>query len=269
MMRRIPRVVVRTTLALFIAATGVAAAAPAFAAAPAPVPQHRAGGALPSNARVAAGSRMGASALDVVPASASLRASMPPVGDQGQISSCVAWTIGYALMGYYANQTAAAGAPYAPLYLYMRTVGPGGAPNRGLYPPDALAQATTSGVDTQADYTQGTTGWQTPPTAAQVANAAKYKVAGWTTLWSGYGHGQGAAAQAAIKQALAAGSPVAIDFPVFPDFFKIHSSALYTTTSGSNQGGHMVAAYGYDSDGIWIRNSWGTGWGAAGDAHLS
>src|SRR5262249_20810616 len=27
--------------------------------------------------------------------------------------------------------------------------------------------------------------------------------------------------------------------------------------------------YGYDSDGIWIRNSWGTGWGAGGDAHLS
>ncbi len=268
-MRQIPRTVVHTSLALFIAVTGAVTAAPAFAAAPAPIPQHRAGGARPSTVKVVAGARMGASALDAVPASVDLRASMPPVGDQGQISSCVAWSIGYSLMGYYANLTKAAGAPYAPLYLYMRTVQPGGAPDIGLYPPDALALATASGVDTQADYTQGTTGWRTSPTAAQVANATKYKVAGWTTLWSGYGHGQGAAAQASIKQALAAGSPVAIDFPVFPDFFNLHNSALYTTTSGTNQGGHMVAAYGYDSDGIWIRNSWGTGWGAAGDAHLS
>jgi IPT/TIG domain/Papain family cysteine protease len=266
MMRQIPRVVVHTTLALSIAAAGAVTAAPAFAADP--VPAHRAGGALPSTAKVAAG-RTGATALDAVPASVSLRASMPPVGDQGQISSCVAWSIGYSLMGYYANLTSAAGAPYAPLYLYMRTVDPGGAPDDGLYPPDALARATAAGVDTQADYTQGTTGWRTPPSAAQVANATNYKVAGWTTLWSGYGHGQGTAAQASIKQALAAGSPVAIDFPVFPDFFNIHSSALYTTTSGANQGGHMVAAYGYDNDGIWIRNSWGTGWGAAGDAHIS
>jgi hypothetical protein len=269
MMRQIPRTVVRTTLALLVAATGAVTAAPAFAAAPAPVPPHRAGGALPSTAKVAASPRMGASAAAAVPASADLRASMPPVGDQGQIGSCVAWGIGYSLMGYYANQTKAAGAPYAPLYLYMRTVQPGGAPNYGLYPPDALAMATANGVDTQADYTQGTTGWRTPPTAAQVANATQYKVAGWTTLWSGNNHGQGAAAQASIKQALAAGSPVAIDFPVFPDFFNIHNSALYTTTSGVNQGGHMVAAYGYDNEGIWIRNSWGTGWGAAGDAHLS
>src|SRR5438477_2215655 len=239
MMRQIPRVVVHTTLALFAAVTGAVTGAPAFAAAPAPVPQHRAGGALPSTAKVAAGSRMGASALEAVPASASLRASMPPVGDQGQIGSCVAWSIGYSLMGYYANLTKAPGAPYAPLYLYMRTVQPGGAPNYGLYPPDALALAAASGVDTQADYTQGTTGWRTPPTAAEIANATNYKIAGWTTLWSGYRHGQGAAAQASIKQALAGGSPVAIDFPVFPDFFSIHSSALYTTTSGADQGGHM------------------------------
>src|SRR5690242_6151864 len=170
-MRQIPRVVVRTTLALCTAVTGAVTAAPAYAAAPAPVPQHRAGGALPSKFKVAAASRV--FAADVVPASASLRASMPPVGDQGQISSCVAWSIGYSLMGYYANLSKAAGAPYAPLFLYMRTVDPGGAPNRGLYPPDALALATAGGVDSQADYTQGTTKWQTPPTAAQIANATK------------------------------------------------------------------------------------------------
>jgi Papain family cysteine protease/IPT/TIG domain len=269
MMRQIPRIVVQTTLALFIAMTGAVTADPAFAAVPASVPQHVAGGALPGMTHVAAQPRAGVSALDVVPASASLRTLMPPVGDQGQIGSCVAWSIGYALMGYYANLTQAPGAPYAPLYLYMRTVDPGGAPTHGLYPPDALALATAGGVDTQVDYTQGTTGWRTPPTAAQIANATKYKVAGWKTLWSGYPYGQGPAAQTAIKQAIAAGSPVAIDFPVFPDFFNIHSSALYTTTSGVSQGGHMVAAYGYDSEGIWIRNSWGTYWGAAGDAHLS
>src|ERR1051326_8563765 len=133
MMRQIPRVVVRTTLALCTAVTSAVTAAPAFAVTAAPVAQHRAGGALPSTVKVAAASRAGVSAADVVPESASLRASMPPVGDQGQISSCVAWSIGYSLMGYYANLTRAPGAPYAPLYLYMRTVDSGGAPNHGLY----------------------------------------------------------------------------------------------------------------------------------------
>jgi hypothetical protein len=169
-------------------------------------------------------------------------------------------------MGYYATTTHAAGAPYAPLYLYMRKVY-GAPPSAGMVPEQALTEAKTNGVDTQADYTQGTTNYTIAPTAAEILNATHYKVTNWTTLWSG--SSQGTAAQTLMKQAIASGNPVAIGFPVFRDFEAIRSGALYNTLSGASLGGHMVAVFAYDAEGIWIRNQWGTGWGASGDAHLS
>ena len=39
--------------------------------------------------------------------------------------------------------------------------------------------------------------------------------------------------------------------------------------TGTNYGGHEVAAYGYDATGVKIANSWGKGWGNAGWATLS
>ncbi|GAA2351375.1 IPT/TIG domain-containing protein [Dactylosporangium salmoneum] len=122
-------------------------------------------------------------------------------------------------------------------------------------------------MDTQDDYTQGTLNWQVAPTAAEIANAANYKVAGWNLLWSG--DKQGDKAKTAIKTAIAGGSPVAIGIPVFRDFMYLNSGSLYNTLSGASLGGHMITAYAYDADGVWIRNQWGTSWGASGDAHLS
>lgn len=201
------------------------------------------------------------------PESASLKANLPAVGDQGQIGSCVAWSIAHSMMGYYAKRDGGTGAPYAPLYLYMRSVQRGGAPNAGLVPEKALTEAAANGVDTQDDYVQGTNNYSIPPTASEIANARNYKVAKWTTLWAG--GGQGPAGQLALETAIAAGSPVAIGMPVFKDFMYLTGNSLYQTTTGTNLGGHMVTAYAYDTDGLWIRNQWGTSWGAAGDAHLA
>src|SRR5262249_49765943 len=122
-------------------------------------------------------------------------------------------------------------------------------------------------VDTQADYYQGTTAWQTAPTSAEIANAANYKITGWNTLW--VGGNQGTSAKTAIQTALAAGSPVGIAFPVFSDFMYMGSNVLYHAPSGTSRSGHMGVAGGSDAAGIWIRISWGTWWGTNGDAHLS
>ncbi|GAA3294564.1 IPT/TIG domain-containing protein [Dactylosporangium vinaceum] len=256
----------KSALGLALAATGgtVAAAQPALADT-AGLP-HAVGGFAAPTTRVNA-KTPSMRAMDVLPDSASLVTNLPPVGDQGQISSCVAWTIAHSIMGYYAKRDGGTGAPYAPLYLYMRSVAKGGAPNAGLNPAATLQEATANGVDTQDDYIQGIYGYQTAPTAAEIANAANYKLSGWTTLWTG--DRQGDKAKTAIKTAIAAGSPVAIGMPVFKDFMYLRGDTLYNTITGSSLGGHMITAYAYDADGIWIRNQWGTGWGASGDAHLS
>jgi hypothetical protein len=226
---------------------------------------HAVGGYVPGATRTPAKAQ--ASASEVLPASVDLREYAPAVSDQGQIGACVAWTIGYSIMGYYANRTGGSGAPYAPLFLYMRNVAKGGAPSAGLNPDSVLANAQTAGVDTQESYWQGTTNWQTAPTQAQVDNAKNYRVNGWSRLFNGAN--QGAAAQTAIMRTLSAGSPVALGIPVFRDFMYLRSHSLYSTTSGTNLGGHMVAVYGYDAQGVYLRNSWGGVWGNGGDAHLS
>lgn len=208
-----------------------------------------------------------ASATAELPATVDLRPYAPSPGDQGQVGACVSWTIAYQIMGYYAKRQAGVGAPYAPLFLYMRTVAPGGAPSAGTNPDHALTTASTGGVDTQDHYFQGTTGWQTAPTADQIENATKYRVNGWQRLW--VGGNQGTTAQTAVKEALASGQPVAIGFPVYKDFMYLTGHTNYTTTSGTSLGGHMVAVMGYDTTGVIIRNSWGSGWGNGGDAHLS
>jgi hypothetical protein len=270
-MRLMSRALNRSWLVLAAAVvTALPAATPAVAAVPAPSSAlpHAVGGYLPSPVRTPATSALGgASASEVLPASIDLRQYAPAVGDQGQIGACVAWTIAYSIMGYYANRTGGVGAPYAPLYLYMRNVANGGAPKAGLVPDSVLANAQLAGVDTQDDYWQGTTNWQAAPTQAEIDNAKNYRVDGWSRLFNGAN--QGAAAQTAIMQTLASGSPVALGIPVFQDFMSLRTHSLYTTTSGSNLGGHMIAVYGYDAQGVYIRNSWGGAWGNSGDAHIS
>jgi hypothetical protein len=253
-----------TAVAVLVA---IPAGAPAAVAAPARLP-HPVGGYAPGKVRTAAEvPHGGVHADDVLPASVDLRGFAPKPGDQGQIGACVAWTIAYSVMGYYANRTGGAGAPYAPLFLYMRNVAPGRAPSAGLYPDAVLANAATAGVDTQDDYWQGTANYQSPPTAAEIANAANYRVAGWTRLFNG--PNQGAGGQKAIMQALASGNPVALGIPVYRDLMYLGQHSLYNTVSGASLGGHMLTAYGYDAQGVWIRNSWGTSWGNGGDAKLS
>jgi hypothetical protein len=255
-----------TVAVLTVLPAGAAAAAPRT---PAPTRQPAVGGYVPSKVRVAAKvpKSGGIRARAILPDSVDLRQYAPPVGDQGQVGSCVAWSIAHGIMGYYANRTGGVGAPYAPLFLYMRNVAPGGAPTAGLYPDAVLANAQSAGVDTQSDYWQGTTDYRTPPTAAQIQNATNYKITGWSRLFSGAN--QGANAQTVIQQALASGSPVAMGFDVYADFSALRTHTLYNTLSGTSRGGHMVAAFGYDSQGVWIRNSWGTWWGNSGDAKLS
>jgi hypothetical protein len=268
-MRFASRAVARSSIALAaVVATALTATVPAVAATtPVRLP-HPVGGFIPGTVLKSAKSVLGGvHAFEVLPESVDLRPYAPAVGDQGQIGACVAWTIGYSIMGYYAKRTGGTGAPYAPLFLYMRNVAPGGAPSAGLVPDWVLANAQSAGVDTQADYWQGTRNWQAEPTQAEIDNARNYRVNGWSRLFNGAN--QGAAAQTAMMQTLAAGRPIALGIPVYQDFMYLRQHSLYPTTSGSSLGNHMITAYGYDAQGVYIRNSWGTSWGNNGDAKLS
>ncbi len=204
----------------------------------------------------------------ILPASVDLRANVPAVENQGNVGDCTAWAIGYYSLGYLANVDKVSGAPYAPLYLYMRSLRAGNtAPNGGTSGWDTLTEAQTNGIDTQANYIQGTTNYQVPPTAAEIANAAQYKVTGWSHLFEGAG--QGANAQALIEQSLAAGDPVDLALEVYANFEALGPNQVYTASAGADMGGHMLTGVGYNATGVIVRNSWGPGWGTNGDATIA
>jgi len=127
----------------------------------------------------------------------------------------------------------------------------------------------SQGIDTQADYVQGTTDYWTLPTPAEQANAVPYKISADTLLFSGAGQ---ASTASAVEGALAGGKPVLLDIPVFSNFFAANPSNPFVDVPPSDStpaGYHAVFAPKYDAAGVWIENSWGTGWGQGGWGELS
>ena len=207
------------------------------------------------------------------PESVDLSANAPPVGDQGGTEACVSWVVGYDLRGWYARRDGyyPAGGPngtgsFAPMYLYNQATG---GRDAGSSFNGNLDIMVAQGVDTRADYVpQGDFDYADAPTGAQRANAATYRIAGYTMLFQGAN--QGPAAQQAIETSIANGDPVGLGIPVYDNFWNAGSSSYYVDGApGSYYGDHAVFAVKYDANGVWVENNWGTWWGLNGWVELS
>ena len=100
------------------------------------------------------------------------------------------------------------------------------------------------------------------------ANAAHYKIKGYTTLFVGSDQ---AGSRRSIKQALATNHPVAIEMAVRHgfDYLGANPAAVDDDITTAIRGYHEVLAVGYDAAGLIIENSWGTGWANGGFGRLS
>jgi hypothetical protein len=255
------------TLGSLIATTSVAVgvllplASPAHAADQKPAhPVHSMGAKAPREKFVAPPK---AGAASVLPSSVDLTPWTVPIANQGQVSSCVAWTIDYAMMGWYSRHDNKPGQPFAPMYTYSQI---NGGVDKGSYAVDALKVALNQGSDTRADYWQGDYDWQSQPTAAERTNAANYKITGYRGLFSGANQG---VATSQLQTALAGGKPAAIGIAVRDGFNTLAGTAVDYDTTSPILGYHEILAVGYDSTGLLIQNSWGTGWGNNGFGKLS
>lgn len=214
-----------------------------------------------------------------LPASVNLQSYSVPVGSQGKVGSCVTWAIAYAMMGWYQNYNGLQVHLLNPMSVYSQvhantstdpTVGYGG----GSFPEDVLndlagrpVNGATPGADTMSHYSHHAWDWTDRPNSSEQANARQYEIAGFNSILSS----TGPQTRLNIQNALANNRPVAIGFYIRGTSFGTLNaqSYVYSDTTNARHSSHEVLAVGYSSSGLWIQNSWGTGWGNAGYAYLS
>ena len=204
--------------------------------------------------------------LGSYPSSVDLSAWVAPVGNQGQVGSCASWATGYYYRYWLRNHAYGETSTYAPMYLYAQIAQGNWA--AGSTFPDNFGIMEAQGIDRSADYPQGDYDYTTQPTAAEVAAAAAYKITSYSWVFFGANAGN----QAAIEATLAAGQPMVIGIPVYDNFMWAGPSSSLIgvpTADMSYWGGHALFAAKYDASGVWVENSWGTGWGSHGWGELS
>jgi C1A family cysteine protease len=163
------------------------------------------------------------------------------------------------------NEQGISGHPQAPMYTYAQLARGN---DQGSTPSDTFDILTSQGVDTMDDYWQGNFDYTTQPDSNERANAANWKLSGYTPISTGSG------IKAGVQQAIASGLPVAISIPVYMSFERISRQqatdySYYPTSGDQYMGGHEITIIGYDTNGVRVQNSWGTSWGDSGFINLS
>lgn len=182
---------------------------------------------------------------------------LPPVGNQGQQGSCVAWGVGYAAATAFTLLAAAQGpissatsqASPADLYAKLMQYENSNCGN-GTQVADALDILVVEGIVNIASSPYSDQQCSLPVSGSQ------FLLNGYTLL--------DATNLSLLKQHLSNFSVIPIAIPVYPDFESASGTEVYSPSdTGCSLGGHCVAIVGYDDNrqAFRIMNSWGTEWG--------
>ncbi len=208
-----------------------------------------------------------------LPSSENWSANMPPVGDQGEQNSCVAWSVGYAYKSYQDQMLrnwgdGTANHEFSPSYIYNQI--DGGSDNGAAFS-DAMTLLVNQGCDTLDDLPYNQYDCTTQPTALQKARAANFKEASWASLPMD-------SQLLSLKTALTQG-PVVVGVNVFwsPGWSQSGDINLVDIAGLSAAGGHGICIVGYDdnhqtkdgSGALEFINSWGASWGYSGYGWMS
>lgn len=212
-----------------------------------------------------------------LPSSVDLSPQMPPVSNQGQQNSCVAWATGYAMRSFHEQRQRKWGydAPitggrgdhvFSPAYIYNQI---NGGRDQGSVIENALELMVREGAAPWSAMPYNERDYRTQPTAQQRAAAGPYRLQRYARI--------SATDLDTIKQELAAGRPVVFGMGVDDNFYQLKSEP-YDQRGGKDYGGHAMTLVGYDDQktsprghrgAFKIINSWGTGWGDRGYGWIS
>lgn len=212
-----------------------------------------------------------------LPGSVDLSAKFPPVGNQGQQGSCVAWATTYNIKSYqeqaernWGFDSPVAGGQgarvFSPAWTYNQI---NGGRDNGSVLNDALNLIVTRGAAPWKVMPYTDSNYTTQPSAAARTEAARFRGRSYRAI-------RGTDVDA-LKAELAAGNPIAFGIPVDDAFYQLKSQ-VYDRRGGQNYGGHAMAVVGYDDSkrspaghtgAFKIINSWGSGWGDRGYGWIS
>ncbi len=212
-----------------------------------------------------------------LPTSYDLSINTPPVGNQGNQSSCVAWAVAYAARSYFnkvaknvsykaTNGSLNTESLFSPAFLYNQ-VKLGGC-DGGSQVSTTLELLKTTGVCTLKEMAYVDNDCSTQPTADQRQKAAAYKIRDW---------GRINISATVIRKYLYFDSPVIIAARVDDNFVQLKqkdSSGEYSWQEYNPStvvGGHAMVIVGYDDTrkAFKVQNSWTDRWANKGFIWLS
>jgi hypothetical protein len=209
-----------------------------------------------------------------LPSSVDLTTKFPPVGNQGQYGTCVAWAVAYnykstidgIAKGVSASEMASPSRQFSPKDLFTAIPDANkGANCNGTNFSYALNLAQERGIATMATvpYTGLSSCSQSSVQSNWTTEANQYKIKSWRKI---------SGTLDAIKQNLANNIPVILGAKL-ADNFMSYSGGVISSASGYNQVGmhayHAMVIGGYDDNkgangAFKLVNTWGTNWGSSG-----
>ncbi|PJZ47151.1 C1 family peptidase [Leptospira brenneri] len=217
--------------------------------------------------------------FDELPKSIDLSSQMPPVGNQGQQNSCVAWASGYAIKSYLLKNKGQAtdyDPPFAggkgnnvfsPAFIYNQQ---NGGVDQGLYYYKTMEFLKSNGVAPWSAMPYSDKDFRSQPSANSKKEALKYKIKSFSRL--------NFKKPDEIKRVLAGKNVVLAGMIIDDAFYKLKGSAIYDENGGQSYGGHAMTIVGYDDNkksksgkkgAFKLQNSWGTSWGDKGFGWVS
>lgn len=210
--------------------------------------------------------------MGVIPAKVDYSSKMPPVGDQGNQGSCVAWAAGYYYKGYqeakdWGWSVTYSGNLFSPAFIYNQI---NGGQDGGAYINKAFELLQIKGDCREKHMTYNENDYTTQPNATQIKNASYYKAEYVYSISDGD--------VPSLKNWLASGDLAVLAIPVSYDFDMIGNDLadgnkdIYDVFDpNSYRGNHAICLVGYDDSKQAFKfvNSWSTSWGLNGYGWIS
>jgi hypothetical protein len=204
-------------------------------------------------------------------------AHLPPVGDQGQQGSCVAWAFGYYYKTYQEWQEHGWSVTdpnhiFSPAFIYNHI---DGGNDGGSYFSDAMQLLMDNGCATIAEFPYKQSDFTSWPSESVYLDALNYRAL------DGYYIGIDSTKDIEqVKELVSAGNMAILGIFIYGNFDNINNfNNIYCVKdkTGDNRGGHALAIVGYDdnivtADGkgaFRLVNQWGSNWGDSGFCWMS